>query len=95
MPPNCSTMITLNKDESMNELVNTSGNLSLDELASKLGATSSNAKGPSIPTLKINSRGEDANGVQLPLGAFFLNTPIDDRVYARPEYCCVGLRERL
>jgi len=83
MPPSSGTMITLNKDEPMNEIVNVTGNLSLDELASKLGATSLNSKGPSIPTLKINSRGEDANGVQIPLGAFFLNTPIEDRVYAK------------
>jgi len=76
-------MITLNKDESMNELTTATGNLSLEELASKLGATSGNSKGPSIPTLKINSRGEDVNGVQIPLGAFFLNVPVSDRVYAK------------
>ena len=67
----------------MNELTTATGNLSLEELASKLGATSGNSKGPSIPTLKINSRGEDVNGVQIPLGAFFLNVPVSDRVYAK------------
>jgi|TARA_R110002153_G_scaffold149803_1_gene301369 hypothetical protein len=88
-------MITLNKDEPMNELVNISGNLSLDELASKLGATSGNTKGPSIPTLKINSRGEDTNGVQIPLGAFFLNTPIDDRVYAKDGVAFQALSNKI
>ena len=64
----------------MSELVETSG-LSLAEISEELGA-SVGAKSPSIPTLKINSFGEDANGNQIPLGAFFLNTP-EDRVYAK------------
>ena len=67
----------------MTDLVVKEGDLNLTEIASSLGAAQTGKKGPSIPTLKINSQGEDANGVQIPLGAFFLNTPVDERVYAK------------
>tara|TARA_B100000941_G_C28504456_1_gene556390 strand:+ start:867 stop:1703 length:837 start_codon:yes stop_codon:yes gene_type:complete len=63
----------------MSELVQSNG-FSLAEISKKLGAAGN--KSPSIPTLKINSFGEDADGNQIPLGAFFLNTP-EDRVYAK------------
>ena len=67
----------------MTDLVVKEGDLNLAEIASSLGAAQTGKKGPSIPTLKINSQGEDANGVQIPLGAFFLNTPVGERVYAK------------
>lgn len=67
----------------MNDIVVQEGGLSLAEMASTLGAVQTGNKGPSIPTLKINSQGEDTNGVQIPLGAFFLNTPVSERVYAK------------
>ena len=67
----------------MTDLVVKEGDLSLADIASTLGAAQTGSKGPSIPTLKINSQGEDANGVQIPLGSFFLNTPVGGRVYAK------------
>ena len=67
----------------MTELAIKETGLSLQEISAQLGASSS-TKGPSIPSLKINSNGEDANGNQIPLGAFFLNTA-EDRVYAKED----------
>ncbi len=67
----------------MTNLVVKEGDLNLADIASALGAAQTGKKGPSIPALKINSQGEDANGVQIPLGAFFLNTPVEERVYAK------------
>tara|TARA_A100001388_G_scaffold230025_1_gene181966 strand:- start:15090 stop:15950 length:861 start_codon:yes stop_codon:yes gene_type:complete len=69
------------KRKVMTELAIKETGLSLEEISAQLGA-SSGTKGPSIPSLKINSNGEDANGNQIPLGAFFLNTA-EDRVYAK------------
>jgi len=74
-------MNILTKGIVMNELIIKENGLSIEELSAQLGA-SSTSKGPSIPTLKINSFGEDAAGNQIPLGAFFLNTN-EDRVYAK------------
>ena len=65
----------------MNEVKLNTNSFSIAELSEELG-TATPVKGPSIPTLKINTVGEDDNGVQLPLGAFFLNTA-GDRVYAK------------
>lgn len=67
----------------MTDLIIKEDGLTLDDISAALGAASSNTeKSPTIPTLKINSFGEDANGDQIPLGAFFLNTQ-EDRVYAK------------
>jgi len=65
----------------MSNIVPVEGGLSLEELAVELGASSA-PKGPKIPALKINSQGEDRDGNQIPLGAFFLNTG-EDHVYAK------------
>lgn len=65
----------------MNEITLKTDGFSIAELSEELG-TAAPVKGPSIPTLKINSAGEDAQGVQIPLGAFFLNSG-GERVYAK------------
>jgi len=65
----------------MTELAIKENGLTLEEISAQLGA-SSTTKGPSIPSLKINSNGEDSTGNQIPLGSFFLNTA-EDRVYAK------------
>jgi hypothetical protein len=69
------------KEIKMSELVLQENGLTLEEISAQLGA-SAPSSGPKIPLLKINRDGEDANGNQIPLGAFFLNTD-EDRVYAK------------
>ena len=65
----------------MSDIIPVEGGLSLQEMAAELGASSA-PKGPKIPALKINSQGEDRDGNQIPLGAFFLN--VDGvRAYAK------------
>lgn len=67
----------------MSDLVVKENGLSLDAISEALGAASSaESRGPSIGSLKINSSGEDAKGVQIPLGAFFLNNQ-EPRVYGK------------
>ncbi len=65
----------------MSDIIPAEGGMTPDELADMLGAADA-PKSVRIPTLKINSQGEDKDGNQIPLGAFFLNTD-DERVYAK------------
>ena len=65
-------MNILTKGIVMNELIIKENGLSIEELSAQLGA-SSTSKGPSIPTLKINSFGEDAAGNQIPLGCWYVS----------------------
>jgi len=65
----------------MSDIIPVEGGRSPEEMAAALGATSA-PKGPKNYALKINSQGEDKQGNQIPLGAFFLNTG-DERVYAK------------
>jgi hypothetical protein len=69
----------------MSELVLAEGTMSLQDMAAELGG-SSVTSGVKIPTLKINYDGENSSGVQLPLGAFYLNYGAgteSERVYAK------------
>ena len=65
----------------MTELTTNTGS-TIEEMAAALGAANTKSTSTKIPSLKINSKGEDDNGNQIPLGAFFLNTP-SGRVYAK------------
>jgi len=65
----------------MTELTTDTGS-TIEEMAAALGAANTKSGSTKIPSLKINSKGEDDNGNQIPLGAFFLNTP-SGRVYAK------------
>lgn len=65
----------------MTELTTNTGS-TIEEMAAALGAANTKSGSTKIPSLKINSKGEDDNGNQIPLGAFFLNTP-SGRVYAK------------
>ena len=65
----------------MSDIIPVEGGLTPDELAAMLGAADA-PKSVRIPALKINSQGEDKDGNQIPLGAFFLNTE-EERVYAK------------
>jgi len=65
----------------MSDIIPVEGGLSLQEMAAELGASVA-PKGPKIPALKINSQGEDKDGNQIPLGAFFLNVD-GERAYAK------------
>ena len=62
----------------MSDIIPAEGGMTPDELADMLGAADA-PQSVKIPTLKINSQGEDKDGNQIPLGAFFLNTD-DERV---------------
>ena len=62
--------------------VSTNIGSTIDEIAAALGAANTKSGSTKIPSLKINSKGEDDNGNQIPLGAFFLNTP-SGRVYSK------------
>jgi len=67
----------------MSDLALKEDGLTIEEMAAALGAANTNKeRSPSIGALKINSFGEDANGDQIPLGAFFLNNQ-NPRVYAK------------
>ena len=65
----------------MSDIIPAEGGMTPDELADMLGAADA-PQSVKIPTLKINSQGEDKDGNQIPLGAFFLNID-EERVYAK------------